>query len=303
MKSLYEIGRFGIQTKVLRQRIPLVASFKLTYRCNLRCAACPFHQRAAEEGSHMSWETACRSLEELHRMGCRFVIFEGGEPLLWQDADHDFSDLVGFAKKRFLSTGATTNGTYDLNVPTDVLWVSIDGVRERHNRLRSNSFDKIFSNIANSRHNRLHIHFTVNLENLEDIGRLPEIFAAYPQVRGITFQFFYPYEQGEDDLLLNENERRQAVGQILKLKDSRALNVLNSSGCLKAMVQNSWHCHDWMLANVDPDGRLSTGCYVKGRGAVRCEHCGFTPVAEASRAYDLRPGSIMAGWKIFLSAV
>ena len=28
--------------------------------------------------------------------------------------------------------------------------------------------------------------------------------------------------------------------------------------------------------------------------------CGFTPVAEASGALDLIPGSLWAGWKLFL---
>jgi len=67
------------------------------------------------------------------------------------------------------------------------------------------------------------------------------------------------------------------------------------------MIRNDWHCRDWLLANVDPDGSMHTGCYVKNRGEIDCSECGFTPVAEASGAFDLRPGSILAGWRLFLS--
>jgi hypothetical protein len=46
---------------------------------------------------------------------------------------------------------------------------------------------------------------------------------------------------------------------------------------------------------------MTQGCYVKNRGEVNCRECGFTPVAEASGALDLRLGSIFAGWRAYLS--
>jgi hypothetical protein len=47
-----------------------------------------------------------------------------------------------------------------------------------------------------------------------------------------------------------------------------------------------------MLANVDPDGSLWTGCYLQHRGEIRCQLCGFTPVAEASLAMGLHPAAL-----------
>jgi len=70
---------------------------------------------------------------------------------------------------------------------------------------------------------------------------------------------------------------------------------------LDAMIRNTWRCHDDVLINVDPDGMMTQGCYVKNRGEVNCRECGFTPVAEASGALDLRLGSIFAGWRAYLS--
>jgi MoaA/NifB/PqqE/SkfB family radical SAM enzyme len=49
---------FYFRRKILGQKIPLLASFKITYRCNLRCHACPFHQKAKEQDSHITWERA-----------------------------------------------------------------------------------------------------------------------------------------------------------------------------------------------------------------------------------------------------
>jgi hypothetical protein len=122
---------------------------------------------------------------------------------------------------------------------------------------------------------------------------------ALPAVKGMTFQFFYPYHQGEDDLALSPDERRKAIGTLLRLK-SQGFPIMNSAGRLRAMVDNRWRCHDDILINVDPDGSITKGCYVKSRGRINCDACGFTPVAEASGALDLIPGSLWAGWKLFL---
>jgi MoaA/NifB/PqqE/SkfB family radical SAM enzyme len=290
---------YGLQTLVLRRKIPLLASFKLTYRCNLNCTGCPYHRRAHEPGDHLSWQQALDAFTELRRIGCRFVIFEGGEPLLWRETGHDFSDLAEKARSMFLKTGVTTNGSFPLDVPTDLLWVSLDGAREQHNRRRDGSFDRALQNIRASKHRGIYIHYTVNRENIDDIPVLADTLAPEPNIRGVTYQFFYPYHQGEMDLALSRSERQRAVGTILEVKRSGKLRVLNSTGTLKRMVSNSWRCRPWMLANVDPDGSLWRGCYLEQRGEIRCEHCGFTPVAEASRAMGLNPGALLAGRRIF----
>jgi hypothetical protein len=77
--------------------------------------------------------------------------------------------------------------------------------------------------------------------------------------------------------------------------------ILNSTGRMRAMIKNDWHCHDDILINVDPDGTITRGCYVKSRGRINCRACGFSAVSEASGALDLFPGSLRAGWSIFLN--
>jgi len=301
MPSSTSILTYGLQTTLLRRKIPLLASFKVTYRCNLRCEGCPYHRRASEPGSHLSWQQALEALAKLQLLGCRFVIFEGGEPLLWREAGHNFSDLAEKALSKFRKIGVTTNGSLPLDVPTDLLWVSLDGTREQHNRRRDGSFDQALHNIRISKHRCIYIHYTVNRENIDDITVLARTLASEPNIRGITFQFFYPYHQGELDLALSPAERERAVRTILDLKRSGKLPVLNSSGTLKSMITNTWRCRSWMLVNVDPDGSLWTGCYLQQRGEIRCQHCGFTPVAEASRALALHPGALYAGRRIFFN--
>jgi len=293
-----DLLNFYWRRKVCRQKIPLLASFKLTYRCNINCMGCPFHLRVQGGDAHMSWGQAVGALNVLKESGTRIVVFEGGEPCLWQDGAHDIYELVLHAKKLFSTVAVTTNGTFPLDVPADVLWVSLDGLKETHDRLRSGSFDRVFYNLETAQHPRLFVHFTMNSENWRDLEALLELLKKMPSVRGATLQLFYPYGQGEAPLALFPEERRAALHNALRLKDQYP--ILNSRRSLKAMIENDWPCHDDVLINVDPDGHVTAGCYAKSRGRINCCDCGFTPVAEASGALDLNIGSLIAGCRTFL---
>jgi len=295
-----DLAEFFFQRKILRRTPPLLASFKVTYRCNLTCRACPFHLRADDEKNHMTWDQAIAALETLKRLGTRIVVFEGGEPLLWRDGRYRLHDLVLYAKKYFLRVAVTTNGTRPLDVPADTLWVSLDGLKQTHDALRSDSFDRVWSNIKDTKHPRVFIHFTLNRLNRREIEPVAKWVRETPSLKGMTVQFFYPYHQGEENLALSPEERRDAIGKLLSLKKS-GLPILNSAGRLKAMMNQPWRCHDDILINVDPDGAVTQGCYVKNRGPMNCNACGFTPVAEASGALDLIPGALYAGWRLFLT--
>ncbi|MFO7568655.1 MAG: radical SAM protein [Smithellaceae bacterium] len=296
---LLNLAGFFWQRKILKRKMPLLASFKVTYHCNLTCRACPYHLRGAKENTRISWTRAVSALDLLARLGTRIVVFEGGEPMLWRDASYRLDDLIVYARRRFLRVAVTTNGTLPLDIPADIVWVSLDGLKDAHDGLRSNSFDRVASHLRDTNHPRVFTHTTINRRNRTELESIAKWVKNMPAVKGMTFQFFYPYNQGEDDLALTKEERRAAVEQLIELK-KKGFPVLNSAGRLRAMIENTWRCHDDILINVDPDGTVTRGCYVKSRGEIHCDACGFTPVAEASGALDLIPGSLWAGWKLFL---
>lgn len=291
---------YYIRKRFSQQVMPFLASFKLTYRCNLRCKICPFHQKSDETGSHMSWDTAIGALHTLKRMGCRIVVFEGGEPFLWKDGEREFRDLVNYAKRHFLRVAATTNGTFPLDVPVHVLWVSLDGLKGTHDRLRTNSFEKVWSNLQQAKHPKIMVHVTLHRGNWFELDFLLKNIRKLPAIQGVTVQFFYPYERGEEGLMLNAEERKVTVEKIIAFK-KQGFPILNSNSRLKAMIDNRWKCHSDLLVNVHPNGDIVHGCYVKKHGEVQCKYCGFTAVAEASGAMEMRPGSLLAGWRTFLS--
>jgi len=279
---------------LLRGNQPFLASFKVSYRCNLRCLQCPFY---SIENNELSYIEACTIIDRLYDRGNRLLMFEGGEPLLWRDADKRLHDLILYARRRFYSVGVTTNGMLPLDLPADVLWVSVDGLRETHNRLRGAPiFDQMIANVRTSRHPRLYAHVTINSLNA---GEVPELLRFLNGIfNGITIQFYYPYHH-KDDLFLDFDRRAPLLDEIIDLK-AKGIRILNSKASLKALKYNTWVCRDRLIDNANPDGSFQQGCYLKGRTDIDCSRCGFSPHTEISLACQGQPQSILAGMKIFM---
>lgn len=242
---------------------------------------------------------AKNSLKALYDLGVRLVIIEGGEPFLWKDNSYDIRDVVAEAKKLFFSVGITTNGTLSLEANSDIIWVSIDGLKKTHDLLRGESFDRIMANIKRSAHPKIYAHTTINRMNQGEIPEMVKFLS--PKVKGLTFQFHYPYSGEADDLVLTFEERKIVLDELIKLKKD-GFPIANSYACLQALKDNKWRCHSWMIASVEPDGKLTQGCYIKGRGEVSCKKCGFSAHTEISLAYSGVIESIKAGKKILLSS-
>ncbi len=95
--------------KVASQRIPLLGSLELTFRCNLRCQHCYVahgHQgiRGQEE---LSYSEITRIIDEIAAEGCLWLLMTGGEPLMRPD----FLDIYTYAKRKGMLVTLFTNGT------------------------------------------------------------------------------------------------------------------------------------------------------------------------------------------------
>ncbi|TET92747.1 radical SAM protein [Candidatus Aerophobetes bacterium] len=285
-----------VKSRFFNIKRPLLAGLKITHLCNLKCRHCPFWKK---EKLSFSFLQAKNSLKALYDLGVRLVIIEGGEPFLWKDNSYDIRDVVAEAKKLFFSVGITTNGTLSLEANSDIIWVSIDGLKKTHDLLRGESFDRIMANIKRSTHPKIYAHTTINRMNQGEIPEMVKFLS--PKVKGLTFQFHYPYSGEADDLVLTFEERKIVLDELIKLKKD-GFPIANSYACLQALKDNKWRCHSWMIASVEPDGKLTQGCYIKGRGEVSCKKCGFSAHTEISLAYSGVIESIKAGKKILLSS-
>ncbi|PKM80527.1 MAG: hypothetical protein CVU89_13320 [Firmicutes bacterium HGW-Firmicutes-14] len=287
------LARYYAGAKFLNDKRPILAGMKLTHRCTLKCRQCPYWQRPVPD---LEWSGIKGLIPHLYRRGIRVLILEGGEPLLWKDGNYGVNDIVREAKKYFFCVGVTTNGTLPIDVETDIAWVSVDGLRDTHDRLRGKSFDRITENIRNSTHPRIFANITINRLNL---GEIPDVVRFLsPMVKGITIQFFYPYPESED-LLITWEERARILDTLIGLK-KEGYPVSDSILALEALKKNRWTCEPWMIANIEPDGTFNQGCYLQNRTTDDnpCKLCGFAAHTEISLAYQLHWSAIMAGKEI-----
>lgn len=93
-----------IVRKAGERRIPLVAHWELTYRCNLDCVHC--YATSRERPGEMNAAEVAAGLEQLAGLGCLFLNLTGGEALMRRD----ILDIIRIAKGLNFAVRLLTNG-------------------------------------------------------------------------------------------------------------------------------------------------------------------------------------------------
>lgn len=274
---------------------PVLAGYKITHRCNLRCAHCPYWRRS---GPEQDFQGVLSTLERLRKMGVRILILEGGEPLLWRDGNKSLEHVIDEARKRFLSVCITTNGILPWrHLPVDRAWVSLDGPPSVHDSIRgAGVFERVMENLRSGNCGEAFVSTTINRVNSSFIPELATLLKGV--AAGVTIQFHYPYQGLPDPLFLPPVERAPVLDELIRLKLA-GYPVANSVLSLNQLKEPRWICEDKLLANAEPDGTVLHGCYLKNRGPSECSHCGFSAHNEMSLAFRGSWKSIVTGLRTF----
>lgn len=83
--------------------IPIWTHFYLTRKCNLQCKYCFVRDNTKKD---MKKNEIFKVIDKLHSLGCKLVVFLGGEPTLRKD----LIDIIKYAKNKNIITYLTTNG-------------------------------------------------------------------------------------------------------------------------------------------------------------------------------------------------
>jgi Fe-coproporphyrin III synthase len=275
-------------TKVFGQDIPFIGGLVINDRCNLKCRQC----RVGDiHGRNLLYSEVSSGLDAFYKLGIRSLFIEGGEPFLWEDRSRQLEDIVELARKTgFKIVTIYTNGTLPIETGADVVFVSLDGLRDSNNFLRGNVFDKVISTIENSSHPNININFTINRVNAADIEPFCEYVRQIRNIKGVFFYFHTPY-YGIDDLFLCLEEKRRIIDRILSLK-KRGFKILNSESCLTMVSKDNW-ARPSRLCYVYDKNRLFQCCRAIGNDLV-CKHCGYLGYPEIISMLKLHPSSILA---------
>lgn len=270
---------WGIQTAILKKRIPLNSSIILTDKCNLNCRHCTVAHLGYKA---QSLNEVQRDIESLYATGSRMLVITGGEPLLWYDSTgHNIEDVVFLAKKiGFFRVVICTNGTLPLKSGADYLWVSIDGFKEEHDGIRGSIYNEVVSNITSSSHKGLYINFTISTNNCDTFPVAAEQILSLRNVRGILFHLYTKYIGGDESLTLHSVKRQKVLCDLTDFKRKHPIATFNTFAGIRALQMDNWKRPTWASVTINQGVISECCCRVGIYDKDVCRNCGCSPAVE-----------------------
>ncbi|MCL2807771.1 MAG: radical SAM protein [Coriobacteriia bacterium] len=297
MGELFYYATWFFSCKFLGKRKPLQSVVFITDQCNLNCAHCNIAKNGTD-CTTKTYEQVKDDLEYCYQLGSRIVDFEGGEPHLWHDGNKDLNSLIDLAKQiGYHQSTVTTNAALPITAKSDMIWVSIDGMQEKHDEQRApGSFEKAMKNIAECGHPNLNVNMTITANNYEDFEAVAYMVKDSPHMRRLSFSFFMPYERR--DLCVSPEIRNQIIDKALALKKG-GHDFMNSYAGLKLLREPSKFAHKrqcWISNFILMDETRLEEC--PGSAVGLCEECGFGMAAEMTLLWKLHPEMLKAGLSV-----
>ena len=275
LSSFLTFAGFGIKTVLLRRKDPILGTVIVTDKCNLKCKHCSVNNITAIMHPYSQIK---REMQTLYDMGVRILFFCGGETFLWRDGELTLRDLVIEAKKMgFLIVNTVTNGTFPIDLPeADLILLSLDGDRERHNMIRGDTYDTILDNIKTATADNICLYMAINKINRDAVRDVCLTARDTKNVRAVSFNFHTPYPDTRE-LALTREEKAKCCAVISQMMDEGA-PIFNLKSAFPYLIDNSFPtpCHQCVVIEK---GKISVcGRCIDGPGL--CDKCGYFFVAE-----------------------
>lgn len=296
--SFLRFAGFGLKTILLKSTRPILGTVILTDKCNLTCKHCSVNNVT---GVVHPYAQIRDEMERLYAMGVRILFFCGGETFLWSDGEKTLRDLVIEAKAMgFLIVNAVTNGTFPIDLPeADLILLSLDGDRERHNLIRGDTYDLILENVSRATADNICFYMAINQLNKGAVEHVCRTAKNMKNVRAVSFNFHTPYPDTAE-LALTREEKRACCGVISRMMDEGA-PVFNLKSAFPYLIDNRFPtpCRQCVVME---NGKLSVcGRCVEVPGL--CERCGYFFVAEYTLLFGGNPRIIFEMLKTYLKYI
>jgi len=281
---VFLIGKI-FKIKILKQKTPLFGIIDINNICNLHCKHCYWwltRDGEKKELTNDDWRNIINTrLKKNHILQTNLV---GGEPLLRPDILDVFNEeLPG----KFT---IVTNGTFEL-IPYSGLinyWISIDGKKETHDKIRGKSFDKIESNVrqyVEKTGKKVWISMTINSWNYNEVNAVTEFWKDLAD--GINFQIHTPFMENDPLWIPYGSKRDELIDKIILLKQKYPDYVIHEIKQLN-LLRKPWggdmtkpiNCPNWAILVLDHRADKKTPCCL---GSAKnddekpiCEYCGMS---------------------------
>ncbi|MBO4608730.1 MAG: radical SAM protein [Lachnospiraceae bacterium] len=275
VSSFLHFAGFGIKTILFKKKDPILGTVILTDKCNLHCKHCSVNNITAVIHPY---EQIKGEMRQLYDMGVRILFFCGGETFMWKDSGKNLRDLVIEAKEMgFLIVNVVTNGTFPIDLPeADLILLSLDGDKERHNMVRGDTYDTIMGNIASATSDNICFYMAINQINKDHVRDVCITARDTKNVRAVSFNFHTPYPDTRE-LALSKEEKKECCDVIKQMMKEKC-PVFNLKSAFPYLINNSFPtpCHQCVVIE---NGKVSTcGRCIDVPGL--CDECGYFFVAE-----------------------
>ena len=273
--SFIHFAGFGIKTVLFKKKDPILGTVIVTDKCNLHCKHCSVNNITAVMHPYAQIKD---EMKQLLDMGVRILFFCGGETFLWRDGEKSIRDLVIEAKAMgFLIVNVVTNGTFPIDLPeADLILLSLDGDKERHNAVRGDTYDTIMKNIEAATSDNICFYMAINQINKDHVKDVCLLARDTKNVRAVSFNFHTPYPDTRE-LALSKEEKAD-ICEVIKQMMKEKVPVFNLKSAFPYLIDNSFPtpCHQCVVIE---NGKVSTcGRCIDVPGL--CDECGYFFVAE-----------------------
>lgn len=281
ISSFIKFATFGVSTILFKRRKPILGTIIVTDRCNLSCKHCavnnitavmhPYHQIKEE-------------MKVLYNEGIRILFFCGGETFLWRDDGKTLRNLVIEAKEMgFLIVNVVTNGTFEIDLPeADLILLSMDGGKEKHNLIRGDTYDTILGNIRKATSDNICLYMAINKLNQTDIENVCRVAKDESNIRAVSFNFHTPYP-GTESLSLTVSEREACCNQIKKLME-QGMPIFNLKSAFPYIIHNQFKTPCYQCVVMENGKQSICGRCIDIPGL--CDQCGYFFAAEYALVFS-----------------
>lgn len=277
VRDFISLSLFGIKTIIFKMKRPILGTIILTDYCNLSCKHCAVNNI---NKAMYPYDDIVKEMKSFYNDGIRILFFCGGETMVWESDGKTIRDLICVAREiGFLIVNIVTNGTIDLDIPeADVIFLSLDGAREKHDIIRGNTFDRIMDNVSKADNSNICVYMAINNINFGDIEEVCKIVKDNPNLNSVSFNFHTPYD-GTEALALTKEQKIYSVN---KIKDmiKKKYPIFNLYSALDYYIENDWDRPCYQCIVSENKKRYICGRCIEIDGL--CEKCGYLFAVEFS---------------------
>lgn len=244
-KKVPEVLSSNIKPNISRvMRSPRSLTIEITSRCNLSCSYCYFFNNPAVEYKDLKTDEWLKFFDELGALGVMRVTLAGGEPFIREDLPELIERLVhNRMRYSFLSNGMLINDEIARFMAgtkfCEFIQVSVDGSNaEVHDSCRGKgSFDRVISGIQILKKNKIRVavRVTIHKNNVHDLDNIAKFL-----LEDLGLSDFGTNSAGymgmccvnSEDLLLNIEERKEAMAVLLRLTEKYDGRISANAGPL-----------------------------------------------------------------------